>query len=454
MATLEQQSTVGAVRLSILIVGAGLGGLAAAISCAISGHSIIVLESAKELAEVGAGLAITPNGSRLLRQWSLLQHVWDNAAEPTRLCVHRYSGEILTDDARFKHNIQERYGEENPFIDLHRVDLQRAMYDRAVELGVQFRMGERLDSISASPHPPTAKTEAGTTFTADLIIGADGLWSRTRTLLSSGGSSAMPSPTGDLAYRIVLHAQDLSSPSFPSDLLYHIRHPSCHFWIGPSTHAVAYSLRAGSSFNIVLLCPDDLPPNTAHRQPASIDEMRHLFSDWDPLLQRFLQHVDSAEKWRLMHLHDTLPRWVNEQSNLVLLGDACHPMLPYLAQGANSALEDGAVLGALLSPRYLQNKTQVPEALARYELLRKERGERVKAETEGQRRDLHLHDGPEQKKRDEVLRRGERDGDREGKGREEFPSRWTCPVRQRWLFGYDAYREVEESMRERPFGEG
>ena len=122
-------------------------------------------------------------------------------------------------------------------------------------------------------------------------------------------------------------------------------------------------------YNIVLLCPDDLPKDVS-RQAGSVDEMRKFFANWDPILTRFLDHVDSVDKWKLMHRAE-LESWTNEKGNFVLIGDSCHPMLPYLAQGANSSIENGGVLG-----RLLESKLQLPQAIKLYEQLRKsaERG--------------------------------------------------------------------------------
>lgn len=136
--------------------------------------------------------------------------------------------------------------------------------------------------------------------------------------------------------------------------------------------------------------------------------------------------------------------WVNPQNNLVLVGDACHPMLPYLAQGANSAIEDGAVLGLLLAPEYFASKQQLPEALHLFQQLRKARGEGIARETFKQRKDFHLRDGPEQALRDATMLK------QLGKPPEAaFPSRWTCPEVQPWLYGYNASEEVEAVMRAR-----
>ncbi|RLL95632.1 hypothetical protein CFD26_103917 [Aspergillus turcosus] len=376
-------------HLRIIIAGAGLGGLAAAVSCALSGHTVEVIEQTKELVEVGAGLQITPNASRLFKYWQLPNSVWQAAAEPTALTVHRYTGQILANEPSFHKNIRAKY--DAPFIDLHRVDLQQALYARAKELGVTFHLNERVDSIDFDT--TTVRTLAGNEYTGDLIIAADGLWSRCRECFL--GKKDAPLPTGDLAYRIVLTADQISDP----ELRAWVENPECHFWIGPGAHAVAYSLRNGRMFNIVLLVPDNLPPGVS-RQSGSVEEMRKLFEGWDPVLNRFLSYVDSVDKWKLMH-HAEMESWVNDKSNLVFLGDACHPMLPYLAQGANSSLEDGAVLGRLLS--HMKTKSHLPQILRLYESLRKSRGEAIVKETFKQRHDFHMPNGEEQEKRDEVF---------------------------------------------------
>jgi salicylate hydroxylase len=131
--------------------------------------------------------------------------------------------------------------------------------------------------------------------------------------------------------------------------------------------------------------------------------------------------------------------WVSEKSNLVFVGDSCHPMLPYLAQGANSSIEDGAVLGLLLAPPHFRSRSQLPEMLGLFQKLRKVRGEAIARETFKQRHDFHLRDGEEQQKFEKFL------------GKEivgAFPSRWTCPEVQPWLYGYDAEKEVEAALRE------
>ncbi|KAI1288164.1 hypothetical protein F5Y03DRAFT_380115 [Xylaria venustula] len=421
------------IALDIIIVGAGLSGLATAISSALSGHNVTVFETAKELQEFGAGLQVTPNASRLLQRWELPETLWETVAEPTYLAVRRYSdGKLLVLEEDFNKKLRFKY--ESPFIDIHRVDLHLALADRAKQLGVKLHLGQRVANIDFAV--PSVETESGLTATADLIVAADGIWSTCRNLVLD--IKDFPRPTGDLAYRIVLTLDEIDDP----ELRDMVQKPSTNFWIGPGAHVVAYSVRGGTMYNIVLLVPDDLPEGV-RRQPGSVEEMRALFEGWDPLLHRFLKLVKSVHKWKLMHRGE-LHSWVNDKSNCVFVGDSCHPMLPYLAQGANSAIEDGAVLGLLLG--FIQTREQLPKALHMYQELRKARGDGIVRETFKQRDSIHLHDGPEQEARDELFL--------SQLGKEPiapFPSRWTCPQVQPWLFGYDAYREVQEAVSKDPF---
>ncbi|ETN40886.1 uncharacterized protein HMPREF1541_05166 [Cyphellophora europaea CBS 101466] len=431
--------------ISILIVGAGLAGLATGISLALETQDrpvdhrpkITILEALPSLAPVGAGLQLTPNATRLLARWGLLQKIEAVCAEPRRLVVHRYAdGEVLACDERFSERVRGRY-DGNPFIDVHRGDLQGLLYERAKGLGVGVEWAERvkeMDFDRTEASGVRVLAESGRVFEADLLVGADGIWSRCREALLM--QSDPPLPTGDLAYRIVLTTDALGEDE---ELRRWVQRPECHFWIGPNSHVVGYSVRGGDMFNLVLLCPDDLPSDVA-RQRGETSEMKKLFEGWDPILSRFLDKVTKVDKWKLMH-RPAMERWVSEGGTLALIGDSCHPMLPYLAQGANSAMEDGAVLGWCVGQ--VKSKVDLRRAVSLYERVRKERGERVAQETFLQRHQFHMPDGPEQEERDRIFA-SQLDKD-DIDDTIQFPSRWTCGIAQRWLYGYDAYAAAKEA---------
>ncbi|KAI1382392.1 FAD/NAD(P)-binding domain-containing protein [Hypoxylon crocopeplum] len=426
-----------AIQLDVIVIGAGISGLAAAIETALSGHHVTVFETAEGLHEIGAGINISPNASRVLQNWRLPEKLWASASEPMSFAVRRYSGDLLVFEKDFNDTMREKYNA--PFIQLHRVDFQTALYTRAQELGVEFRFGTRISHVNFDTGEVTS--QSGETARGDLVIAADGLWSLCRAQFLPKDFEGVIRPTGDLAYRIVLKLDQLQDP----ELREWVEKPMVNMWIGPNSHVVAYSLRGGTEFNLVLITPDDLPVGVS-RQDGSVKEMRALFENWDPILNRFLNAVDSVKKWKLMHRKE-MRSWiqVSQHSNFVFVGDSCHPMLPYLAQGANSAIEDGAVLGRLLG--HVQRKEQIGKALRMYEQLRKPRGDAIVMETFGQRDVIHMADGPKQRARDESLQSQLSRGVRNVP----FPIRLCCPQVQPWLFGYDACAEVDKAVSEDPF---
>lgn len=314
------------------------------------------------------------------------------------------------------------------------------MVSRCSELGVVLRLNAKVTRVWF--REAQVALECSEIVKGDVVLCADGLWSTTRSQFLGKPSPAIL--TGDLAYRIVINAADLTGPDAP-ELKKFIEESTVNFWVGPGSHVVAYTARPGTVYNIVLLCPDTLPEGVS-KSEGNLDEMCALFHNWDPILQKFLKQVKEVAKWKLMWL-DTLPEWTNKEGTFLMLGDCCHPMLPYLAQGANSSLEDGAVLGYLLGKVSQEKKgKQLPKVAEIYQGLRKERGECIARETFKQREDFHLPDGGRQRERDKLML-----GMLGGELKADFPSRWTCPRVQRWLYGYDAYKEVEAACKVNPF---
>jgi salicylate hydroxylase len=203
--------------------------------------------------------------------------VRDSVCEPVTLTVHNYRGKVLAHEDNFDQNIRKKYNA--PFSDCHRVDLQQALVKRARDLGVDVVLNAKVSKIdfgTGSGSEATITTEAGQGYVADLVVGADGLWSTCRSTML--GRRDPPLPTGDLAYRIVLTIDQIQDPK----LREMVEHPACRFWAGPDAHVVAYSMRGGKMYNVVLLVPDDLEEGVARTQ-GSVDEMRKLFEGWDPV---------------------------------------------------------------------------------------------------------------------------------------------------------------------------
>ncbi|KAI2613662.1 FAD/NAD(P)-binding domain-containing protein [Hypoxylon fragiforme] len=385
----------------------------------------------------GAGIQITPNASRILQRWALSPQLWASGSEQTYCKFHRYSGGLLATHRDFHTLMRANHGA--PYLALHRVDLQTALHARAASLGVGFRFGTRIRRVDFETGELVS--EDGEAVRGDLVVAADGLWSACRAQFLPKDFEGVPRPTGDLAYRVVLTLDQIRDP----ELRDWVSKPSINIWIGHNSHVVGYSLRNGTEFNLVLITPDDLPDDV-RRAAGSAEEMRALFKNWDPVLNRFLAVVESVKKWKLMHRKE-MRRWIHDSPNshFVFVGDSCHPMLPYLGQGANSAIEDGAVLGRLLG--HIKSKEQIGKALSMYEQLRKPRGDAIVKATDGQRADVHMADGPAQRARDELLL-SQLDSDVK---KDPFPIRWCSPGLQSWIFSYDACAEVDKAVMNDPF---
>ncbi|KAI9712613.1 MAG: hypothetical protein M1812_006793 [Candelaria pacifica] len=406
----------------VAIVGAGLGGLAAAIGIARAGHKVSILEQAQELGEIGAGIQIPPNSSRILKRWGLLDDIEKLSVRPRDFVLRSYHDGTILSKQNMVPFAEETYGV--PYLHIHRADFHKRLVAEAKRLGVTLQLGASVNKIDFEK--PSVHLKNGNEFHADLILGADGLKSICREQLL--GHPDPPHFTGDLAYRIIVKAEDMKKHA---DLIELTERPVINYWMGPDAHAVCYLLQGGGLYNIVLLCPDNLPEmvNTAK---ADLQEMLQTFEKWDPRLKTLLGIVQETSKWRLQNSQE-MQSWSHPAGKFALLGDACHATLPYLAQGAAQAVEDGAVLGSLFSK--IESKTQLRDILTIYENLRKGRTTRVVEGSTALRRIFHMHDGEQQRERDRQLTQ---EAPFEG-----YPNRWADPVFQKWLFAYDADKEVE-----------
>ena len=272
---------------------------------------------------------------------------------------------------------------------IHRADYHKVLLQKARDLGVKIR----LDSDVVSPSP--VKLRDGQTFPADAVIGGDGL----RSMVRAAMSKRNPTDTGDMALRITISQDDvrkLNNEFWNRE----IERDLSTIWIGPRCHAVIYPVRNKTIWNVVLAQPDNLPPDTPSAE-ADIAEMQAAFKGWDLNLQALLGCVDKCLKWKICHM-TSLDVWTKD--NIALLGDACHPTLPYQAQGAAMAVEDGAVLGVLLGNLSRSGRRdKIPEVLQLYQSLRKERTETNVQGAVDMSHLFQMEDGPEKEQRDEEL---------------------------------------------------
>ncbi|RFU26163.1 hypothetical protein B7463_g10161, partial [Scytalidium lignicola] len=411
---------------SVIIVGAGLGGVAAAIGIARAGHRVTIVEQARELGQVGAGIQVPPNSSRILDRWGILSKLRPNAMHPENITIFSYRDGSTLSSLNLLPSMEQIYG--GPYLHVHRATFHKALCEEAERLGVKFRLGSAVTGLDFEK--TAVKILNQEELSADFIIGADGLKSSCREALL--GHSDPPRVTGDMAYRIVIKTEEMKKYS---KLFTLATVPSFYYWAGPGGHAVGYLIERGTSFNMVITAPDELPDNVQSTK-ADIDVVRAKFQDWEPRFKLMLGLVKEAMVWKLQNSVE-LESWSHPSGRFALLGDACHATLPYLAQGAAQALEDGAVLGALFQKA--KDESEVFDALKIYEKLRKSRTTKVVRTSTKMGAIMHMPDGEEQRERDRKMT--------QCAPFEGYPNGWADPVFQKYLFGYDTETEVEQAWR-------
>ncbi|KAI1787247.1 FAD/NAD(P)-binding domain-containing protein [Ganoderma leucocontextum] len=427
-------------QLHILIVGCGMGGLAAAHCLGKAGHKVTLFESAPAIGEVGAGIQVTPNVSRLLRRWGAGPVLDAVGVRPNAIALRRYDTGERMGYTRWA-DVEEKYGA--PYYHIHRADLHKLLFDLAVP-----HMTLRLKStvVGVDPDAPSVTLASGEVVRGDLVVGADGIKSLTQQVVL--GHTNPADPTGDAAYRAIVPSRLLlEDPELKSlvDL------PEMTGWMSPGRHIMGYNIKGKTEYNLVLIHPDDGSVESWTAE-GSADKMRAEFADYEPRVRKILGFVQSTLKWRLMD-RKPLKTWIHPSSRVILLGDSCHPMLPYRAQGAAMAIEDGAVLGNLLSR--LAHPEQLPVLLQAYEDLRLPRTAETQNQSRLNQKIFHLPDGPEQEQRDADMRKaaeleleGEGKNGTAGDASEGSPNQWADEKKSHIQFGYDADEAAERWWRD------
>jgi salicylate hydroxylase len=348
--------------VNVAIAGGGIGGLAAALALARSGCDVELFEKAATFSDIGAGIQLGPNTTRILQNWGLDAALRAHAFAPDRLQVRSAASGHLLGELTLGSTIAARYGA--PYVTLHRADLHGLLLQAVQQTSATLQTNSTVQSFRQVEPSVKLQTSEGARA-VDVLLGADGLWSNTRQQLLNDGS---PRRTGHLAYRALIKQADL-----PEQL----RSQNVTAWLGPNMHAVQYPVRGGEWLNIVAFVHGDVPgdfQNWNHSANAA-DLKSALQGSCAPL--RSL--LDAIPDWRLWVMHDRPPLQGAHQmahGRVALLGDAAHPMRPYLAQGAGMAIEDAAQLALALHSTTPQT---VPEALQQYAANRWQRNSRVQA---------------------------------------------------------------------------
>lgn len=361
---------------SVAIVGGGVGGLAAAVALARRGAGVTVLEQARALGEVGAGLQIGPNGVAALEALGLRSAAAGVATRPEAVELRDGRNARLVARLPLGPGVLARYG--RPYWQMHRADLLTVLAGAAEAAGAGLRTGARVAGVVERPGGVRLDLADGAAMEADLVIGADGLRSGLRAALFEGQP---PRFAGAVAWRGLVPAERL-----PPGLLA----PAATVFMGPGRHLVAYPLRRGAVWNFVAVEERGAWAEEGWSVSADPAELRAAFAGWAEPVARLLAAVERTFLWGLF-LHPPLRSWT--RGRIALLGDACHPMTPFLAQGACMALEDAWVLAEAL------DEADDPESgLKAYEARRIGRATRVQRAAAGAGRVYHL--------RQPLIRRG------------------------------------------------
>ncbi len=311
----------------IVVAGGGIGGLAAARALSLAGRAAVVVEQAPEFQEIGAGIQIGPNGFRMLEALGLQGAIDDLAVFPDDLIVMDGITEQEVTRIPVGAAFRARFG--YPYALVHRAALHRVLLDACLgDPMIELRPGVTFESFSEHADRIEAITTQGTAIGGAALIGADGLWSATRAAIVGDGA---PRVCGHIAYRAVLPIEQVEA---------RFRRNAMILWAGPRNHLVQYPLHGGRLFNLVAVFHSDRYVEGWNRQgdPA---ELQRCFAGNCDAVRTLLGKV---ETWRMWVLCDREPVKQWSRGRAALLGDAAHPMLQYLAQGAGMSLEDAVVL--------------------------------------------------------------------------------------------------------------
>ena len=340
------------------IIGGGIGGMATAIAIAQLGGRVTVFEQAPKLTEVGAGIQISANGLAVLKELGVDPEFAGPASRPQAIELRDYKV------GRFVARIRQNQKPDYPYLQLHRADLMAALVSRADALGIAVKLGARAEIVDAFVERPEIRV-GDTTQTFDAIVGADGVNSKTRQDWSEAGAARF---TGQVAWRATIPADNAYEPTT--------------VYMGRGKHLVTYPLRGGKMINIVAVQERKETAPQDWQTTDTPENLRAAFAEFGGEAEAILKQVKNVRVWGL-YGHRPLKTW--SRRHVTLLGDAVHPMFPFMAQGACMALEDAWSFAWALA-----DATTLDQAMAIYEMNRKNRATRVQRLARVNGRMFHL----------------------------------------------------------------
>jgi salicylate hydroxylase len=367
------------------IAGGGIGGLTAALALLQAGCDVQLYEQAHELGEIGAGVQISPNASRVLHGLGLAGDLARTGVRPLAWHQRRWDDGRTLLKTPLAEPLEAAFG--FPHYQMHRADLLAALAARMP--AERVHLGHRLTGFQDRGDRVALEFAGGARADVDVLVGADGIHSRVRGLLFS---PERPRFTGCIAYRGLVPAERLR------DLGLEV---TAQVWMGPGKHFVHYFVSGGRLVNFVAIAEQDTWTRESWTDRGEVAGALAAFAGWHPQVREIIAAVDETFVWALFD-RAPLERW--SAGRVILLGDACHAMLPFMAQGAAQAIEDGATLAACLAGDH-----DPAAALRRYEALRGPRVARIHAASTGNKTRFHLPDGPQQRARDAAMAAGATD---------------------------------------------
>jgi salicylate hydroxylase len=392
----------------VAVIGGGIGGLAAGLSLLQAGFDVEVYERASAVSEVGAGIQVSPNASRVLHRLGLADELARMGVRPLHFHQRRWEDGRTLVRAPLGDAVVERFG--FPHYQTHRADLVAALVDAFP--AERLHVGHRLVDLADDGDRVEATFANGATAQADVLVGADGIHSTVRGKMLG---PLDPEFTGCVAYRGLV----------PAERLEHLDlEVTAQLWMGPGGHFIHYYVQRRQLVNFVAVIERDSWTRESWTDRGDVADARAAFEGWHPQLHAILDEVDETFVWALFD-RPPLEHW--SSGRVTLLGDACHPMLPFMAQGAAQALEDGAALTACMI-----TVPDVRDALRLYESARLPRASRLQELSRINKTRFHLRDGPEQRERDEQMAGGSTD--------------WSLKAVE-WLYAHDAAEIDAQALR-------